>query len=78
MNIIIHALERIKFGNLDYGTVFQYRDVKYLKILDPTDGDVAIVLDDPFERTSGTYIVNQIGMETLVDKIYSADLTLYE
>jgi hypothetical protein len=64
----------MKFGSLDYGTVFQYDDVVYLKILDPIDGDVAVVLDDPYENTLGEYRLKNIDVETPVDKIYSASL----
>lgn len=85
MNIIdcIHSTKPT-FGKLKCGDIFEYADAIYLKVFDPNfvsfeyGNDIfAVVLKDPYDRTEGLFSIQKFSDETVINDVYSADLTLY-
>lgn len=73
------------FGQLECGDIFEYADAIYLKVFNPNfvsleygNNVFAVVLKDPYDRTEGVFSVQKFLDETVIDGVYSADLTLYD
>lgn len=75
MKIMKFFKEQITFDDLKDGAIFLYEDDIFLKVCEDDESRVAIVLEsEDFKQFEVRYFMRDI----IVDKVLSAELTLYD